>query len=65
MHPLLMEKKRRAIIALMLMLSVINYSRIKGNENIRVIQFLSIFIIGLLSGLLINEFVTLFRAKRR
>jgi hypothetical protein len=60
-----MEKRRRIIIAVMLMLSIGNFARIKGNENIRPIQFLSIFIIGVLSGLLINEFVTLFRAKRR
>ncbi|MBA4140224.1 MAG: hypothetical protein H0X70_06910 [Segetibacter sp.] len=45
-----MEKRRRIIIAVMLMLSVINYSRLKGNENIRLIQFLSIFVIGALSG---------------
>lgn len=53
-----MEKRRRAIIAVMLMLSIINYSRLKGNENIRLIQFLSIFGIGMLSGLLIYTLVT-------
>ncbi|MBK8636028.1 MAG: hypothetical protein IPN72_21645 [Saprospiraceae bacterium] len=59
-----MEKKRRVIIAVLLMISVVNYSRLAGNDNIRSIQFVSIFVIGVLSGLLINEFVTLFRAKR-
>lgn len=59
-----MEKKRRVIIAVLLMISVVNYSRLAGNDNIRPIQFVSIFVIGVLSGLLINEIVTLFKAKR-
>jgi TM2 domain-containing membrane protein YozV len=59
-----MEKKRRIIIAVLLMLSIGNLARLTGNENIRPIQFISIFVIGALSALLINEFVTLFKAKR-
>ena len=59
-----MEKKRRVIIAVLLMISVVNYSRLAGNDNIRPIQFVSIFVIGVLSGLLINELVTLFKAKQ-
>ena len=60
-----MEKKRRIIIAVLLMLTVGNYTRLAGNENVRVIQFVSIFIIGALTALLIKEFVTLFKAKRQ
>lgn len=45
------------------MLSVGNYFRLTGNENIRAVQFLSIFAIGALSGLLIHEVVTLLKAK--
>lgn len=60
-----MEKKRRIIIAVLLLLSIGNYSTLTGNDNIRFIQFISIFIIGALTGLLINEFVTLFKAKRQ
>ena len=41
------------------MLSIGNYFRIKGNENIRPIQFVSIFVIGLLAGLLIREIIAL------
>ena len=47
------------------MLTVLNFTRITGNENIRAVQFISIFVIGALSALLINEFVTLFKAKRQ
>ena len=60
-----MEKKRRIIIAVLLMLSIGNLTRLTGNENIRPIQFISIFVIGALSSLLINEFVTLFKVKRQ
>ena len=60
-----MEKRRRIIIAVLLMLTVLNFTRLTGNENIRAVQFISIFVIGALSALLINEFVTLFKAKRQ
>ncbi len=59
-----MENRRRILIAVLLLISIVNYSRITGNENIRPIQFISIFVIGALSALLLNEFVRLFRAKR-
>ncbi len=60
-----MEKKRRILIAVLLTLSIANFSRLTNNDNIRPIQFISIFIIGALTALLINEFVTLFKAKRQ
>ena len=60
-----MEKKRRVIIAFFLVLSIGNFSRLKNNDNIRPIQFILIFVIGVLTALLINEFVTLFKAKRQ
>ncbi len=43
------------ISAVLLMLAIGNYFRISGNENIRTIQFLSIFAIGMLSGVLLRE----------
>lgn len=60
-----MEKKRKIIIAVLLLLSVMNFSRLTGNDNIRPIQFISIFVIGALTALLVNEFVTLFKANRK
>jgi len=59
-----MVKKRRVLIAIFLTIAIIFYTRLKGNENIRVIQFLWIFLIGAFSALLINEFASLFKAKR-
>jgi len=60
-----MEKKKGIWIAVILMLSIGNFTRLTGNENIRAIQFLSIFIIGVLSGLLINQFAMLFKARKK
>ena len=59
-----MEKKRRVIIAVLLMISVGNFARLTNNENIRAIQFVSIFVIGALSALLLNEFIVMFKAKK-
>jgi hypothetical protein len=59
-----MEKRRRIILAVLLIISIGNYTRIVGTENIRLVQFITIFIIGALSALLLNEFITLFKAKR-
>ena len=60
-----MEKKRRTILAVILLLSIGNFSRLTNNENIRPIQFISIFVIGAMTALLMNEFVILFKAKRQ
>lgn len=59
-----MENRRRVLIAVLLMISVGNYSRLTGNENIRTIQFISIFAIGALSGLLIREIALMVKSKR-
>ena len=45
------------------MISIVNYSRIKGIEAIRPIEFLSIFTIGILSGLLIREIISKFKNR--
>ena len=60
-----MEKKRRIIIAVLLMISIGNYTRLLSNDNISLIQFISIFAIGALSGLLINELATQYKMKRQ
>jgi hypothetical protein len=48
-------RKRTAIICIFLIISIGNYSRIEGSENIRAIEFLAIFLIGALSSLLLRE----------
>ncbi len=54
-------RRKRIAIAVLLMLSIGNFARLKGNDNIRVIQFLSIFTIGVLTALLIVSFAGLFK----
>ena len=56
-----MENRKRIIIAVLLMLSIGNFIRIQGTENIRVIEFLSIFTIGFLSALLFREIVMMLK----
>ena len=58
-----MENRRTTILAVSLILAVINYSRIVGNENIRTVQFLSIFAIGAISGLLLQQIIARFKEK--
>ncbi len=55
-------RKRRIVIAVMLMISIGNYARLINN-NIRPIQFLSIFVIGALSALLIRSIADEYRNK--
>jgi TM2 domain-containing membrane protein YozV len=57
------SNKRRVVIAVMLMISIGNYARLVNNENIRAIQFLSIFAIGALTALLIRSFTEGFKSK--
>ena len=56
--------RRRIIFAVLFILSVGNFSRIQGNENIRTVQFLSIFVMGMLFGLLVKEIVESLRNKQ-
>jgi hypothetical protein len=60
-HINMSANKPLVVIAIMLMLSIGKYSSLAGNENIRVIQFLNIFAIGMLSGILIRELIAKFR----
>ncbi|ULQ54669.1 hypothetical protein [Flavihumibacter fluvii] len=58
-----MGKNRKILLAVLLILSIGNYTRIIGNENVRTVQFLSIFAIGALSALLIRELATQFKTR--
>ena len=58
------KKRRRSILALLLVLSIGNYFRIEGHENVRVILFLSVFMIGAFAGLLIADLIKLFKEKK-
>jgi hypothetical protein len=51
--------------AVILSLSIGNYFRIAGNENIRAIQFLSIFVIGMLMGVLLMQIAVMIRGRNK
>jgi hypothetical protein len=57
------NKNRLPIIAFMLVLAIGNFSRLKGNENIRPIQYISLLAIGGLITVLIGGVVKKFKDK--
>ncbi len=59
-----MEKKGLIFFGVLLILSIGNYARLTGNENVRLIQFISIFTIGAFASLLIAALVRLFKVKK-
>lgn len=52
-----MQRKRNIliVIALLLVISIGNYFRISPTANIRTVDFLTIFVIGALAGLLLSQ----------
>lgn len=56
-----MKRRRSITIAILLVLSIGNYSRLPGNGNIKAVQFLSIFAIGALSALLLQQIFIYFK----
>ncbi|MGL2964800.1 hypothetical protein ACSVH2_13340 [Flavobacterium sp. RSB2_4_14] len=59
------SRRRRIFLALLFLFSVLNFNRMDGNENIRTVQFLSIFAMGILFGLLIREIVEAYKTKQQ
>lgn len=49
------SRKRAIVLAIMLIISIGNYTRIIDQGTIRTVEFLSIFVIGALTALLIRE----------
>jgi hypothetical protein len=57
------SKKRTIVIAIMLIIAIGNYTRIIDHGTIRTVEFLSIFVIGALTSLLIREVATIIKGK--
>ena len=57
-------KRRTVVITIMLIIAIGNYSRIIDNGTIRTIEFVSIFVIGALTSLLIREVATLIKPTK-
>lgn len=57
------SKKRTIVIAILLIISIGNYSRIIDQGTIRTAEFLSVFVIGALTSLLIREITLKIKAN--
>jgi membrane protein CcdC involved in cytochrome C biogenesis len=60
-----MKNKCIIVPALLLIISIGTYFRIIYNGNIRSVEFLSIFAIGLLAGLLISQISKFIKEKKK
>lgn len=50
-----MKNRRLIIILVLLAVSIVGYYRVQGIEHVTTVQFLSIFAIGVMTGMLIRE----------
>ncbi len=50
-----MQKSKRIVIVVLLILAIANYARLDGSGNIRTVEFLSILVIGALGGILLRD----------
>lgn len=48
-------KSRKILLTILLLVALGNYARMAGKEDIRTVEFLSIFAIGALAALLIKD----------
>lgn len=60
----MLHTKRGLFAAVMLIISIGNYSRLEGTENVRAVVFLQIFAIGALSAIVIREILSRFKNKQ-
>jgi hypothetical protein len=58
-----MKNKSLLITSLFLIVSIGNYFRIIEDGTVRTVEFLSIFAVGVLSGMLILQVVQLLKSK--
>jgi hypothetical protein len=60
-----MNKHKRVIIILAVLLLITggNYWRISSGGNVRTVEFLSIFVLGALFGLLVSQYVALLKKE--
>ncbi len=59
------SNRRRIIFAFIIIIILIaNFNRSHSNENVRNIQFISIFMMGLFAGLLVKEIIDAIKNKQ-
>ena len=58
------KKRRRGIVALFLVISIGSFLRIEGYEQVSPVVFVSIFAIGITSGILLSDLAHLLRNRK-
>jgi len=60
-----MKKNSLPLTAVILLLSIVNYTRIPGHENVRTILVVSLLAIGVLIGVLIVQVFTRIKMRQQ
>lgn len=60
-----MKKRTISVTAVLLVISIGNYSRIISDGSVRTVDFLSIFAIGALAGVLLTQIITAVKDKNK
>jgi len=60
-----MKNKAIVLTAVLLIISLGNYFRIISDGSIRTVEFLSIFAIGVLSGVLLTQVIIAFKVRKK
>jgi hypothetical protein len=60
-----MKTRAIGITAVLLIISIGNYSRINSGGNVRAVDFISIWAIGALSGLLIFQIIKAIKMRKK
>ena len=58
------KKRRRGIIALFLVISIGSFLRIEGFDELKPLLFVSIFAMGIFSGILLSDLAHLLRNRK-
>ena len=59
-----MEKRKRIIVAILLVLAIGNFMRITPSGNVRSVEFLSILVMGALAGILLVDVMSMLGGKK-
>ena len=60
-----MRKRAISVVAVLLIISIGNYFRIISDGSVRTVEFISIFAIGALSGILLTQITAAVRDKNK
>ncbi len=59
------QRPRRIMLAILLIVTIANYARISGHQDVRPVEVLSIFIMGVLSAILFGDILKTRKQKEK